>query len=279
MTFSIFQWEWPAIIFIVYRLIAAGYITGWLVYTAVSMPVVLGHPWIAWLTNWSYLVLSLHLIVSLIITVIHSDGPCFRQPPMRIAVSIPPDEVAGIPHNSESAVSASATTYGTSSTSLSAEVEIIAPVVYIPWYIKIQWAFFAIISNFAFIVTLVFFVALFPYMNDNQFAFLIDFHVHALNSIVIVLELCISALPVRLLHVIYPQCYGLCYVIFSIIYWAVDHKNVLYPRVLDWNHPGTTVGVVLVLALVGLPLVQLILFGLYRLRLYLYNKVYSNRPF
>ncbi len=73
-----------------------------------------GHPWITWLNNWSYLVLSLHL-VSLMITVIHSERSCFHQPPMRIAVSIPPDEVAGIPH-----------------TSLSAEVEII------PCYIKIQ---------------------------------------------------------------------------------------------------------------------------------------------
>lgn len=101
-------------------------------------------------------------------------------------------------------------------------------------------------------------------------------HLHLLNSIVILLEMALSAIPVRLLHGLYPLIFGLIYVIFSAIYWAMDHENVLYPNVLDWNQPGMTVIVTLGLAIVIVPLLQLFLFGLYNLRLKIYKRIYAS---
>jgi len=70
---------------------------------------------------------------------------------------------------------------------------------------------------------------------------------------------------------VYVWLYGLAYLIFSTIYWAVDHSNVMYPGVLDWNVPITTAVVILVLFVIGIPLVQFILFNIYQLRLYIYT--------
>jgi hypothetical protein len=105
-----------------------------------------------------------------------------------------------------------------------------------------------------------------------------DLNVHAGNSAMLVLDLCVSARPVRLLHALHPLCYGLAYVTFNTIYWAFDHENnVLYEHVLDWRYPGPTVGVVIGLAFLIVPLLQLANFGIHKLKLLIYQRLYGER--
>ena len=70
MTCIMLQWRWPAAVFVAYRLIAAAYISTWLFITAFG---VIGekvkYPWPIWLTNWSYLALTLHLVIAAILAV------------------------------------------------------------------------------------------------------------------------------------------------------------------------------------------------------------------
>lgn len=84
----------------------------------------------------------------------------------------------------------------------------------------------------------------------------------------------INSYPVRLLHVIYPMMFGIMYVLFTVIYWLFDEtNNVLYPNILDWNHPGKTIAIFLSFIFVFIPLLQLIWYGIYQLKLLLFRKM------
>ena len=134
-------------------------------------------------------------------------------------------------------------------------------------YMKLTWCLADIVYVFGIIVTLIYFFALFPSIGITN-GFIHDLNMHAFNSLQIIIDVAIVARPVRLLHIIYPLLYGACYLIFSVIFWLQDKKNnVLYPNVLDWNKPGTTMTYVVLLTFLGLPLLQLFHFGVYRLRL------------
>ena len=144
------------------------------------------------------------------------------------------------------------------------------------WYMKLTWFLGNILYVFGIIVTLVYFTALFPSIGVTD-GFIHDLNMHAFNSLQILIDIVIVARPVRLLHVIYPFLYGVCYLIFSVIYWSEDKKNnVLYPGVLDWNEPRQTGIFMGLLAVLGIPLLQLIFFGIFRLRLYVYKHTYGT---
>lgn len=102
---------------------------------------------------------------------------------------------------------------------------------------------------------------------------------HILNSVVVLLEFCISALPVRLLHVVYSSIFFTLFFLFSYIYWSFDHTgNVLYNYV-DWDDP-TYVLINYVLMGLVLPLViQVIMFFMYKLRLFIFTKIYRDKVY
>ena len=139
----------------------------------------------------------------------------------------------------------------------------------IPCNMKFNWFLFAMGSSYAIIVSTLFFAVLFPLRNlDYVDEWGIIYHV--MNSVAVILEFLISALPVRLLHVVYVMFFGLAYVLFSIIYWAVDHTHVIYSPGFDWNDPVTSAIVSAIVVFAGALVVQIILFGIYQLRVFIY---------
>lgn len=65
---------------------------------------------------------------------------------------------------------------------------------------------------------------------------------HGGNSLIMVVELALTAHPLRAAHALYGASAGLAYGIFSAFYWAVGGtdrigKSAIYPA-LDWNKPG-----------------------------------------
>jgi len=191
-------------------------------------------PWPVWLTNWSYLLLTCHLLCAAIIVLLHA---CFERR-----------------HSTLLAAS--------SSTS-------------IPCYMKFSWFLFSVSSTVAIIVSSVYFAGVFP-GRHRDYLNLEDINLHVMNSVLVMLEFAIAAYPLRLLHVVYVWLYCLAYVIFSAIYWAFDHSHVMYPGVLDWNAPAITAVVLVVLTIVGIPLLQFILFSLFQLRMFIYTRVYEQ---
>ena len=59
----------------------------------------------------------------------------------------------------------------------------------------------------------------------------------------VLLDLCVTARPVRLGHVLYPILEGLSYTTFSLVYWALGGTGAggtswIYPM-LNWGEPRT----------------------------------------
>lgn len=221
--------QWPPLrrLFVVYRLLVASYA---LTVTFVSIQL---HPrsllpWPVWLTNWSYFLLTCHLLCAALIVLLNACFECQS--------AVPP-------------------AYDSTS---------------IPCYIKLNWFLFSVATPAAVVVTTVFFTSIFPRLHQDYLN-AENANLHVMNTVLVILEFTVSAFPVRMLHMVYVWLYGLAYLIFSTIYWAVDHSNVMYPGVLDWNVPITTAVVILVLFVIGIPLVQFILFNIYQLRLYIYT--------
>ncbi|KAK6192685.1 hypothetical protein SNE40_004115 [Patella caerulea] len=132
----------------------------------------------------------------------------------------------------------------------------------LPWYLVMVWTLFEIMSPMAITVTLFYWITVFPSNNDpvgNS-----DILLHIMNTVVVLFEHSVTALPIRLLHVVYPLIFALVYIIFTVIYWTGDNTRVLYPA-LDWNEPTIAIAYVFAAAAVVVAS-HLMLFAIYKLR-------------
>ena len=105
---------------------------------------------------------------------------------------------------------------------------------------------------------------------------------HALNSVFMVIDTSLSAIPVRLLHSLYVLLYILIYLVFTFIYWLLggtdNQGNTYIYKGLDYdNFEPIIVGLMAVSLLVVLPVLHLILFGITKLRDHLYRKYRTLR--
>ncbi|ESO91230.1 hypothetical protein LOTGIDRAFT_97534, partial [Lottia gigantea] len=132
------------------------------------------------------------------------------------------------------------------------------------------WFLTNVISVWALIVTIIYYVALFGGVYKAS-----DVNVHMMNTVVMLIDTIVCATPVKLFHAIYPIIYGLAYVTCNAIYWSTDpKKNVLYAVIMDWNTPAYPVGVLFGMLIVVLPLLQAMYFGIYRLKLLIFKKIF-----
>ena len=97
---------------------------------------------------------------------------------------------------------------------------------------------------------------------------------HLANSVYVLLDLFITAMPVRLFHVIYPSIYAVVYCVFTVIYWAAGGVNdsgfhYVY-KSLDWNNAGSAGPTVAGVAFIGVPLVHLVFWSLHMMRVAIY---------
>ena len=66
----------------------------------------------------------------------------------------------------------------------------------------------------------------------------------------VLLDLCVTARPVRLGHVIYPIMEGLSYATFSLVYWALGGTGTGGTR---WIYPFIINNIIITQSRVGLP--------------------------
>ncbi|XP_052280831.1 uncharacterized protein LOC127878343 isoform X2 [Dreissena polymorpha] len=287
------QWKWNAGIYLSYRLLTAGYALFAFIYIfrEVENP---QHTLMAYVTIWSFLILTIYLVMSVFVTSYHiltsrgrSRSVCKTSVLPKAAYSVSNGVSTGLSNTGFTVDGNTAdvvidvnekiapTPYGTNkqndvesaTSTLSVKSEV-------TWYMIMTWTLADIVYVFAFIVTVVYFGALYPSIGHTSYG---DVNVHGVNSFLVLIDAFIVARPVRLLHALYPALYGLCYVVFNTVYWTFDKdNNVLYPNVLDWNHPEITSAFIVGLTLVGIPLFQLMHFGIYIIRLYIYKRIYGS---
>lgn len=269
-----FQWNFPPAVYMTYRVAVAIYTDFWLIYTAsksrFSKIRYIGWPYA--LTNWTYFMESLYFTMHASTAIFHyfknknsqtqscSSKPFHKHLKMFDEINLPNNEDA---EEHEIVTKADDTTSVTSGN-------------HFPIYFIVTWVLYDIVSLGAFLVTLVYYAILWPNREDKGPAQLDDIQVHGVNSVLILIEHCLSAVPVRILHVIYPMIYGLIYVIFSIFLWVSDNNHISYPEVLDWNDPGQSILMIVAIAIVVFPLLQLIFYCIYKLKVYYLQR--SVRP-
>lgn len=139
-----------------------------------------------------------------------------------------------------------------------------------PWYLKGTWLLYEIVSPASFLVTILYFALLFKGSLS-----VISAVTHLFNSVYVIADLYVTAMPVRLLHVVYILAYGSLYIVFTAIYWAAGGVNAggynyVY-QTMDWNKPAAAAPTAVGTLIVGVPLVHFILWSLYVGRLMLYR--------
>lgn len=271
------QWQVPFVFYLIYRFLLMVYVIFWLGYTSHFHGSNL-EIWGAYLTNWTYTLLTVYMIVHCLVvsyyyvcTFCGQDRYMYsfcRRMNVEYHTSIFAEQSERMEHEHECVVGEEPET----------EVLLVSTVSFVnrpPWYMCITWVLFSAVSTGAVMVTIVFFAFLFPVMKGASVMSLENVQLHLLNSVIILLENFITGIPCRLLHVVYPILYGLLYLLFSLIYWAVDHSHVMYP-ILDWNKPGPTVGFVFLIGFVFIPIIYTFFFLLYRLKMSVFHLLYRR---
>ena len=257
----LFQWPFPPRAYQAYRCLLAAYFLCWMIYAIYHDPTFLGHVWPVFLTSWAYVMLVSYLILSAIVSLCRcKDKPAASSLP---TISDKANCHLNPKHPEDTSVTVVTTSYQDNR---------------LPWDIKIEWILFAVGSNSALFVSLMYFSVVYPYLHGGTDYIIngIDLHFHGLNSLVVIVDLMLSAFPVRLLHVIYTIMFGMSYVVCSLIYWLIDRANVVYPGVLDWNQPLRSLGVICFFSLVVVPFFKLTLFGIFRFRLWVYDTLFNK---
>ncbi|KAK6994643.1 protein rolling stone-like isoform X1 [Biomphalaria glabrata] len=144
-----------------------------------------------------------------------------------------------------------------------------------PWYVKLTWFLYGVIGSSNILVTIMYWAVVF---DGNVEA--VDVIINSVNSFFIISNGLVTAMPLRILHFLYPVLYGAAYFIFTYIYYAAGGTNILNRDIiysaLDWNHAYPTVLGVVIGVLVCAPIAHLGLFALYTFRIFLFSKIHSG---
>lgn len=136
---------------------------------------------------------------------------------------------------------------------------------YLPWYIKIQWIAMNVCAHAALQVTVIYWIFLAHSTKASSI------NKHGINLLYILLVICVSAKPIKFQHVYQAALSSLFYVIVNAIYFGAS-GDILYPF-LDWTKPTKAFGLSIAYIFVSTPLSFLLLFGLHKLKLYIYEKI------
>ena len=106
-----------------------------------------------------------------------------------------------------------------------------------------------------------------PTANDGRV--FLDVNLHALNALFVLVDATLVASPVRIFHFVYAILFGVVYAVFTVVYWTVGGTNAVgrpyVYAVLDYGErPGIAAACIVVSVLVGIPTIQLVLYGWFR---------------
>ena len=111
---------------------------------------------------------------------------------------------------------------------------------------------------------------------------IINLSFHVLNFVYVVTDMFISGVPVRMLDVYQPMTFYTIYAIFTILYWMAGGTNLkgdpyIY-HVLNYGQNFGLAMLVLAGVIFGIvPLLHTSMYGLYKLRIIIYNRWYSGK--
>nr|XP_039259175.1 protein rolling stone-like [Styela clava] len=230
--FYVSQWFNSKILFVLYRAFMFLYCLIWSINTTIIL--VEAYPiYVAYLSNWAEWTLVVHFLLALLVAIYG----LFSQ--SRDSTST---EIGCCPGNRCN----------------NGDVR---------WFHHLTWVVLTATAGVNFIVTIIYWAFLSGIRVASVPA---NVHQHIMNSVLMILDIFISRIPIRLFHFIYVSLYGLTYVLFTAILHGADVKSAFYTNLLDWESaPGISAGVCVGLIVVGSPIIHLVSFGFYHLRAFI----------
>lgn len=121
-----------------------------------------------------------------------------------------------------------------------------------PLLCRLYWLAQSVAADLAFVITFIYWNLVHnPEIHEVN---ALNILVHAVNSIIMTIEISITSHPINAGHAIYGAGVGLVYGVFSAVYWAAGGtdkvgNSAVYPA-LNWNKPGSALGFVAMCACV-----------------------------
>ena len=139
------------------------------------------------------------------------------------------------------------------------------------WTEKLHWLLFTLGNEAAVSIVILFWV-LFHNTQEQELLFNpISLHIHLINGIFAIIDLWLVSIPVCLTHAVYIMLFGLAYVVFTGIYYALNGTDpgghsYIYPMLDYKSNPGAAAGLALGCVFAYLFLIHLVFFALYLIR-------------
>ncbi|KAL5014155.1 hypothetical protein ScPMuIL_008425 [Solemya velum] len=143
--------------------------------------------------------------------------------------------------------------------------------------LKVQWLLQNLSCNSAIVVTISYW-SFIAFLDHSNF-FMTDMSQlkHTLNTVYVLLDILIGATPFRVFHMLFTICLGSIYSLFNAVYFLND-GTILEGRhyaynVLDWGNPTEAI-VTSVLCILQSVLSQIILYELFKIRTWIFYRIY-----
>lgn len=142
----------------------------------------------------------------------------------------------------------------------------------------VYWLLNVVATPVAFTITVIYWSLI--YNAEHASLDAMNFLVHGVNSLLMLLDLLVVAHPVKIFHFLYPLALSLIYAIFTYVYFisgglSKDGTRYIYP-IIKWDKPGTTTLVCLGV-MVFLIVLHLFTFGMFKLRIRTYEFIFTRR--
>ena len=250
-----FALQWLSLpFFLAYRLIVTAYNFAWLIYNIYKYQAKL----FIFLTNWTYLILNVYFLQATTLTLCALCCECKTR--REASPSMTETQVVEMGSGDDS---------GNQNDKATTEVRE-EDALRLPQ--KIFWLFYIVSASAGLLVTAGYWTVLFE---EDEPVDANNITKHALNSVFMVIDTFLSSIPVRLFHSVYPLLYIIVYLAFTVIYWQLGGTNMqgqpyIY-SLLDYNNFEASTGCIIAFFLLLVqPVLQLMLFGLVKLRDYVH---------
>lgn len=268
------------------------YCSSWIIYSGFH-PANGNEKWFIYLTNWSFLFVTVYFVAATIITALYYKEEC-KQGEYEIGSPEPIPlrrSRSGMSRSSDmdtreksreesreeprEKTEARNTTRekGRSHEEVKVSVNPLEVMQELPMscYHQALWVIYNIAANTALLIT----TTNWDYSGYKVDGLIVTTQI--LNTVFILLETLLGTVPIRLFHVIYPILFTVVYIMFSVVYWADKGTNALGEpyiySVIDYSgNPTKSIGSILGLLFVGHPLSQLVLFIVFRVRYWMRRK-------
>ncbi|XP_067945422.1 protein rolling stone-like [Watersipora subatra] len=143
----------------------------------------------------------------------------------------------------------------------------------VKWYMKLNW----VLYEFSCAETIVISIMFWSLLYYDGYPLSIDTYVdHGVNGLHVLLDIWITAMPIKALHFYLPALFGLSYVIFTIIYDYGGGTNAQLDSyiysLLDWSESPKNAAIYSAGAILAVIAVHFILFGLFKFKIFLYKR-------